>query len=129
MSAHLLSHLNSPYYGIARNVELTPKNNIIRTTGSVILKMSHGYTTEKDGQDPLVTLADDVLSQFSLAAQAGAWMVDMLPFRKSYLFNRHRISTRELTYSSVRLRIQYNMFQTGCLVLPSNVLAQNGKVI
>lgn len=90
--------------------------------------MSHGYTTEKNGQDPLVTLADDVLSQFSLAAQAGAWMVDMLPFRKPHTFIRFGTSTRELTNLSGRLRIQYNMFQTGCLVLPSNVLALNGKV-
>ena len=52
-----------------------------RTTGSVILKLSHGYTTTKIGQDPLVQLADDALSEFSVAAQPGKWMVDMMPFR------------------------------------------------
>ena len=57
-----------------------------RTTGSVILKLSHGYTTTKTGQDPLVQLADDALSEFSVAAQPGKWMVDMLPFRASFLY-------------------------------------------
>lgn len=48
--------------------------------GSLALKMSHGYTTEKSGQDPLVQLAEEVMSQFSFTGQAGVWMVDILPF-------------------------------------------------
>ncbi|KLO17020.1 cytochrome P450 [Schizopora paradoxa] len=53
----------------------------IRTlTGAIILKMSHGYTIEPEKPDPLVMLADDTLLEFSLSAQAGAWLVDVLPF-------------------------------------------------
>lgn len=48
--------------------------------GSLALKMSHGYTTERSGQDPLVQLAEEVMSQFSFTGQAGVWMVDILPF-------------------------------------------------
>lgn len=53
---------------------------IRRTAGAIILKMSHGYTIEPEGQDYLISLADDVLLEFSLAAQPGHWMVDIVPF-------------------------------------------------
>lgn len=53
--------------------------------GSLILKMSHGYTTDKRGDDPLVALADEVMTEFSLGVQAGAWIVDLMPFRKLLL--------------------------------------------
>ena len=51
-------------------------------TGSIILKMSHGYTVDHQKPDPLVELADNALAEFSLAAEAGKWMVDMMPFCK-----------------------------------------------
>ena len=80
--------------------------------------MSHGYTTEKDGEeDPLVNLADNVLSQFSLAAQAGQWMVDLLPFRElSHLY------PEKLNKVTIHLRRLYQckMSQTGCLELVSS---------
>ncbi|KLO06300.1 cytochrome P450 [Schizopora paradoxa] len=53
----------------------------IRTlTGAVILKLAHGYTIEPEKPDPLVKLGDDTLFEFSLSAQAGTWLVDLLPF-------------------------------------------------
>ena len=51
--------------------------------GAIILKLSHGYTIEPKGADPLVDLADEALVQFSLAAAPGAWIVDVLPIRMS----------------------------------------------
>ncbi|KAL5501302.1 hypothetical protein ACEPAH_8562 [Sanghuangporus vaninii] len=55
----------------------------IRTTaGAIILKISHGYTIEPRGRDPLVDLADEVLDHFSRSAVAGAWLVDTIPFLK-----------------------------------------------
>ena len=50
--------------------------------GAIILKISHGYTIEPKGADPLVDLADEALVQFSLAAAPGAWLVDVLPIRR-----------------------------------------------
>lgn len=44
--------------------------------------MSHGYTVDHEKPDPLVELADNALAEFSLAAEAGKWMVDMMPFCK-----------------------------------------------
>lgn len=44
--------------------------------------MSHGYTVDHEKPDPLVQLADDALAEFSLAAEAGKWMVDVMPFCK-----------------------------------------------
>ena len=80
--------------------------------------MSHGYTTEKDGEeDPLVNLADNVLSQFSLAAQAGQWMVDLLPFRE--LPQLHPEKLNKVTIHT-RCLYQCKTSQTGCLELVSS---------
>lgn len=57
--------------------------DLTRLPGAVILKMSHGYSINHDGQDPLVEIADYVLcTLFSEAVQAGKWLVDTVPFRE-----------------------------------------------
>ncbi|KAL9122563.1 MAG: hypothetical protein Q9187_000877 [Circinaria calcarea] len=48
--------------------------------GAIILKIVYGYTIEPYGNDPLVDLADEALTQFSKAYGAGVWIVDLLPF-------------------------------------------------
>lgn len=54
---------------------------IRRTAGAIILKISHGYTIEPEGTDYFVDLANNVLHEFLLAATPGLWMVDIMPFR------------------------------------------------
>jgi cytochrome P450 len=54
----------------------------IRTeAGATILKIAYGYTIEPHGPepDPLVSIADEALDQFSKATVPGRWMVDVLP--------------------------------------------------
>ena len=53
---------------------------LVRLSGAIILKMSHGYTIEPQKPDPLVKLGDDALLDFSRSVQAGTWLVDVLPF-------------------------------------------------
>lgn len=55
-----------------------------RLAGAIILKISHGYTIEPAGPDPLVDLADEAVLQFSLSSAPGAWLVDVMPFRASH---------------------------------------------
>ncbi|TDL20083.1 cytochrome P450 [Rickenella mellea] len=55
------------------------QNYVRKLAGAIILKISYGYTIDPNGNDPLVDLADDALSQLSLAATPGAWLVDLLP--------------------------------------------------
>ncbi|KAK4937903.1 hypothetical protein LTR10_021544 [Elasticomyces elasticus] len=60
----------------------TPQDFIkhIRTeAGAIILKIAYGYTIEPHRADPLVSLADEALDQFSHAAVAGRWLVDIVP--------------------------------------------------
>ncbi|OQE21680.1 hypothetical protein PENSTE_c011G00749 [Penicillium steckii] len=55
----------------------------IRTeAGAFILKITYGYNIEPHGEDPLVSLADLALQQFSNAIVPGAWLVDMIPALK-----------------------------------------------
>ncbi|TDL20082.1 cytochrome P450 oxidoreductase OrdA-like protein [Rickenella mellea] len=54
--------------------------HIRKLTGAVILKISHGYTVEAKGNDPLVDLADDAVEHFSLSTTPGVWLVDVMPF-------------------------------------------------
>jgi hypothetical protein len=57
-------------------------DHIRKEAGSVILKITYGYTTAARGNDPLVDLAKKTLDQFTEAVVPGKWMVDILPFCK-----------------------------------------------
>jgi hypothetical protein len=57
-------------------------DHIREEAGSVILKITYGYTTVARGKDPLVDLARRTLDQFTEAVVPGKWMVDILPFCK-----------------------------------------------
>lgn len=53
--------------------------------------MSHGYSINHDGHDPLVEIADYVLcTLFSEAVQAGKWLVDTVPFRAYRVLPFHK---------------------------------------
>ena len=52
--------------------------------GTIILRMAYGYRTNDFGPDPLVELADDVMTTIvSKACNMGYWLVDILPFSTS----------------------------------------------
>ncbi|KID59579.1 Cytochrome P450, partial [Metarhizium brunneum ARSEF 3297] len=57
-------------------------NHIRRQTGSIILNIVYGYSVEPHEQDPLVELADLSTTQFSMAAEPGAWLIDIFPILK-----------------------------------------------
>lgn len=59
--------------------------HIRKEAGAIILKIAYGYTIEPHETDPLVELADNTLSRFSVAAHPGRWMVDILPFCEHFL--------------------------------------------
>jgi len=64
----------------------TPNNfiqHIRRMAGGIILRISHGYTTQKDGRDPYVEAAEKAMAQLSLATTPGAFLVDFIPFCQS----------------------------------------------
>ncbi|KAK7994542.1 hypothetical protein PG991_016130, partial [Apiospora marii] len=57
----------------------------IRTeAGAIILKVAYGYEIEAHKEDPLVTLADHAMDQFSKAMIPGAWLVDMVPILRHF---------------------------------------------
>jgi hypothetical protein len=58
-------------------------DHIRKEAGSVILKITYGYTTVPHGNDPLVDLASKTMEQFAKATVPGKWMVDVLPFCES----------------------------------------------
>ncbi|KAG8214153.1 cytochrome P450 [Butyriboletus roseoflavus] len=49
-----------------------------KMTGSVILKISHGYTVKED-RDPLVEMANNVANNLSMIATPGRFLVDIFP--------------------------------------------------
>lgn len=56
------------------------RTELSREAGAVILKMTYGYNIEPHGSDPLVSLANEAMENFSVAATPGTWIVDTLPF-------------------------------------------------
>ncbi|KAI4950472.1 hypothetical protein J4E91_004355 [Alternaria rosae] len=55
-------------------------DHIRKEAGSVILKITYGYTTVADGNDPFVDLAAKTMEQFANATVPGKWPVDIFPF-------------------------------------------------
>ena len=48
----------------------------------MFLKVSHGYSVERDRPDPFITLIESAAKEFYLAAAPGAWLVDSFPWRE-----------------------------------------------
>lgn len=57
-----------------------------REAGSVILKITYGYTTEAHRRDPLVDLAQQSMHVFADSTTPGKWLVDVLPFRELSIY-------------------------------------------
>lgn len=58
----------------------------IRTeAGTVILKITYGYTARNHGNDPLVELAGKAVASFAESTVPGRWAVDIFPFCKSFV--------------------------------------------
>ncbi len=70
-----------------------------RTTGAVILAISHGYTIDQKN-DPLIQLADECLAEASLAFQPGSWAVDFIPFRTQLSMLLKITTLRTIFFSS-----------------------------
>lgn len=53
-----------------------------REAGAVILKIAYGYTADPFDEDLLISMAGKAMDDFGTAAVPGAFLVDVLPFRK-----------------------------------------------
>lgn len=60
---------------------------LARTTASLILKISHGYSVEDDG-DPLVEMADRAMRNISETTAPGRFLADFFPICASLKFLR-----------------------------------------
>ncbi|KAF8810286.1 cytochrome P450 [Phlegmacium glaucopus] len=66
---------------LLKRVAANPDNlaaHVRKTAGAIILRISYGYEA-KEKDDPFVTLADEAMQQFSLAAAPGSFLVDIFP--------------------------------------------------
>ncbi|KAJ7644765.1 cytochrome P450 oxidoreductase [Roridomyces roridus] len=73
---HLVSRLRgtNDSEGLVKNLRIT--------IGAILLRMSHGYTTRTDGNDPIVNLVEVASQDFYQATKPGAWFVDIFPWLK-----------------------------------------------
>lgn len=63
-----------------------------KEAGSVVLRITYGYTTVAHGVDPLVEVAAKSMHDFSISTVPGMWMVDYLPFRTyTFCHGRHQL--------------------------------------
>jgi hypothetical protein len=65
---------------LAKPTELS--QHVRHTAGAIILRISHGYEV-KENHDPFVDLADRAVDQFSKSTATGAFLVDVIPARRS----------------------------------------------
>ncbi len=57
-------------------------DHIKKEAGTVILRITYGYTAEPHGRDPLVDMAGKTMQEFADATVPGKWVVDIMPFCK-----------------------------------------------
>ena len=60
-------------------------------TGAIVLMISYGYQPREEG-DPMIRMAEEATEQAAEVAQPGAFLVDVFPFRKSWLLVSRRYS-------------------------------------
>ncbi|PFH58891.1 hypothetical protein XA68_13076 [Ophiocordyceps unilateralis] len=89
-------------------------------TGAIILKVTYGYTIDRDNVDPLVDLIDQMMNNFSDAFTAMTWPVDLIPaiqylpsflpgmgFKKTAVrWKRITTVTADIPYSFVQKQIK-----------------------
>ena len=54
--------------------------HIQTAVGASIVRIAYGYSIEPSGRDPLLQITHEGIAQISMAAQPGAFIVDVLPF-------------------------------------------------
>ncbi|KAF3198817.1 hypothetical protein TWF106_004105 [Orbilia oligospora] len=58
--------------------------NLHATSSSIVLDTLYGYKPNLNGFDPLINLVDRMMSAFSEATAAGAWIVDNIPWLRHF---------------------------------------------
>jgi cytochrome P450 len=114
------------------------------TAGATVLKMTYGYTIQSSKSDPLVDLAEQMMTEFSLAAVPMAWGVDIVPalqhlpksfpgatFKKTAQKWRRTIQgTAYIPYSFVRKRVAALDFKPSYVSkLLQNLKEENGAIL
>ncbi|GKT42927.1 O-methylsterigmatocystin oxidoreductase [Colletotrichum spaethianum] len=69
---HFLLHLLDEPENLVKHIK--------REAGSLILKITYGYTAESFKQDPLIEMIDEMMDNFGKGAVPGAFLVDIFPF-------------------------------------------------
>ena len=62
--------------------------------------MTHGYQVKEDGTDPFVDIALDAAEDVGKATLPGAFLVDMIPARKSVGVNICKCLKQRVTFPS-----------------------------
>ena len=70
-----------------------------RYTGATILLFSFGYKINRQGKDELLAEAFHGMDNFAHAAMPGAFLVDLIPARKSSGFTLCCLALRIVTHS------------------------------
>ncbi|KAJ3742330.1 cytochrome P450 [Lentinula detonsa] len=73
-SRHLIARLQDHPGDVVKNIRIT--------IGAILLRMSHGYITRTDGNDPMINRIEIAAKDFYDATKPGRWMVDVFPWLK-----------------------------------------------
>jgi hypothetical protein len=81
--------ISRPYTAVSSPCCFRPSSNLpipgLSTAGAIILSISYGYDVSETQRDPLVTLAESTMDEFSVVVTPGAFLVDFVPWCASVL--------------------------------------------
>ncbi|KAF8974973.1 cytochrome P450 [Cyathus striatus] len=87
--------------------------------GAISMRISHGYTIDMEGKDPLISLVERGAEEFYVATMPGKWLVDTLPFlayipkwlpgmgfkRQAEIFRKHHFEQTDRPHMFVKSAI------------------------
>jgi hypothetical protein len=83
--------------------------------GAIIVRIAYGYEAQEQG-DPLITIAETTLNNFSRFTEPGAYLVDFLPLCKSPFYVLGSVAGISVTYLPSEIRssvVSWDGFQEG----------------
>ncbi|KAJ7157011.1 cytochrome P450 [Mycena crocata] len=76
--------ITNEYYKFSQRILESPErfiSHIHQSSSAVALRITYGYTVQSEN-DPIVSLANSVMDEFSVSTTPGAFLVDLLPILK-----------------------------------------------
>ena len=78
----------------SRHQVLAPPGFSHKSLAAIFLRISYGFSVERESKDPLLTFIDTAADEFYITTSPGSWLVDTFPiYQFILLFSPRRLNS------------------------------------